>query len=927
MAAAASRARPNRLAEIARKNYTNKDIDDDEDDATGTPSPYSIDMNAEQWQNIDFGRVKQQGSGKFKSSPLNSAQMAVSSSTTALSGGVTNANDILKMLDEIPEFNRTAPVISTSTKSDPDEIKPEFSRSLSKRISPQKAAVEEMEASRLAAERAELKRMMDELQAEKVKLASMTAFDSEKKKVQDEEAKMAIKERDELRSALATMRAKNTWLSKTMEKTEQEAQEQLAKERSHLASELQRMEEQNRLLTKKVLEGQEEAERRLAQEKQAFRDALKAMEAEKMELAQRVLATENEARREAQQVAAQRDEFQRKVLEMQSEQQQLAARVQENETRAKTASAAIAEQLAKEREALNAQLAQMAAEKTALASSLSEIELAAASHAQSLEKKLAAERAELQAALDHMDKEKQTLSQSLTAAEQAAKQQAEVVANQLQKEKEELAATLARMEQEKRDLAERLKDNERNVQDHVVKMSSAAEQLAAEKEALRRQMEQMAKEREQLEQELALSRERALQEEREKEARLAQERDELRMAVERMKKEMELEKEQQRMLFDAAFTADDAAAGGGGGGSDSPHRSLIAKKSLYDVMTECDAPPPQSPAPAKLQSVLSRQIMTIKESHNEAQDEELSQSAKLQSTKESPSKAPSAAVATKQQPQPVKGPPATNVPPEMELPAPHLAASKGDTQQLKMFWEMQETLLSSTDKFGRNPLFYAVAYDQHEAAAFLLEVVPDTVMQLDVHGDSPLHAAASAGSGRCIELLIRAARSLGEELVEPINKMGMAPAHLAKSASAMEALYSNGADLKIRDLSNRTPLFIAAAMNRSDCVQYIIDNCLEGDDDALYASDARGDTPLHAAACNGASECLLLLLQCGINPLTPNTAGLRAIDLAQRNKKSKCREILGQYHLHFATASDFDSVGFVATLEVGDTSTEKFIYF
>ena len=83
-------------------------------------------------------------------------------------------------------------------------------------------------------------------------------------------------------------------------------------------------------------------------------------------------------------------------------------------------------------------------------------------------------------------------------------------------------------------------------------------------------------------------------------------------------------------------------------------------------------------------------------------------------------------------------------------------------------------------------------------------------------------------------------------------------------------------------------------LSRSDCVEYIIDNCLEGDDDALYAADVRGDTPLHAAACNGAADCVLLLLQCGINPLTTNKAGLRAIDLAQRNKKVKCRELLAQ---------------------------------
>ena len=34
-----------------------------------------------------------------------------------------------------------------------------------------------------------------------------------------------------------------------------------------------------------------------------------------------------------------------------------------------------------------------------------------------------------------------------------------------------------------------------------------------------------------------------------------------------------------------------------------------------------------------------------------------------------------------------------------------------------------------------------------------------------------------------------------------------------------------------------------------------------------------GDTPLHAAACNGAVDCLLMLLQYGIDPRSTNTKG------------------------------------------------------
>lgn len=90
----------------------------------------------------------------------------------------------------------------------------------------------------------------------------------------------------------------------------------------------------------------------------------------------------------------------------------------------------------------------------------------------------------------------------------------------------------------------------------------------------------------------------------------------------------------------------------------------------------------------------------------------------------------------------------------------------------------------------------------------------------------------------------------------------------------------------------------------------------ESAEEKLLRKDKRGDTPLHAAACNGAIECLLLLLQYGIDPRTKNLSGLKAIDLAVRNRHQKCKSILAEYHLHYCTSSEFDSVLFLATLEV-----------
>jgi hypothetical protein len=66
---------------------------------------------------------------------------------------------------------------------------------------------------------------------------------------------------------------------------------------------------------------------------------------------------------------------------------------------------------------------------------------------------------------------------------------------------------------------------------------------------------------------------------------------------------------------------------------------------------------------------------------------------------------------------------------------------------------------------------------------------------------------------------------------------------------------------------------------------------VETAEEKLLRKDKRGDTPLHAAAC-------------------------KAIDLAVRNRHQKCKNILAEYHLHYCTSSEFDSVLFLATLEV-----------
>ncbi len=287
-----------------------------------------------------------------------------------------------------------------------------------------------------------------------------------------------------------------------------------------------------------------------------------------------------------------------------------------------------------------------------------------------------------------------------------------------------------------------------------------------------------------------------------------------------------------------------------------------------------------------------------------------------------------------------------------DLPAPHAAAASGDLTRLKVLGKLQLSLLSSLDGAQRCPLFYAVAYGQEEVTDYLVEQAPDMVDSVDSHGDTPVHAAASGGNTECVRILLsckemrskersrkkweRERHSLGKscteedwtahetqeehkkdpEVADTRNAMKMTPSHLARTPDVLELLYSYGADMSAVDANGRSPLFVSCAMNRESCTEYII-QCLDRErkTEELYEKDNRGDTPLHAAACNGSVECLLLLLQFGVDPTVANSKGLKAIDLAARNNQTKCRNLLAEYHLHFCTSSEFDSVLFLATLE------------
>ena len=246
-----------------------------------------------------------------------------------------------------------------------------------------------------------------------------------------------------------------------------------------------------------------------------------------------------------------------------------------------------------------------------------------------------------------------------------------------------------------------------------------------------------------------------------------------------------------------------------------------------------------------------------------------------------------------------------------DLPVAHFAAASGHLDCLTSINNTAADAITSFDKAQRSPLFYSCANNQTLTAVLLIEVAPQLVQLCDTNGDTPLHAASSAGSAELIELLI----SRGGADVNAVNLLGISPAHLCKNRRCLEVLFDAGADIYLKDKQKRSPLFVSCAMNRRDCAEFICE-IIEIEGGSFQEVDRRGDTPLHAAACNGSISCAGMLLDLAVEPGVRNKKGLRPIDLAARRGHEKCEQLLAEFHLHHAAgAADFDSVFFLATLQ------------
>ncbi|MHC4558379.1 MAG: ankyrin repeat domain-containing protein [Planctomycetota bacterium] len=210
-------------------------------------------------------------------------------------------------------------------------------------------------------------------------------------------------------------------------------------------------------------------------------------------------------------------------------------------------------------------------------------------------------------------------------------------------------------------------------------------------------------------------------------------------------------------------------------------------------------------------------------------------------------------------------------------PTIHLAAAKGDLDQVKAFIE-KGIDVNAKDKLGLTPLQLAVFTDSNDLVEFLVAKDAD-VNAKDGVGCTPVHGACQQGRMSTTELLI----AKGADINAKANN-GMTPLHRAAQRGNLEMvklLLAKGADvnphmdIKEKLTGGYTPLHFAAQSNRNTVVEPLIN---KGAD--VNAKNRWEQTPLHTAARYGRPRVAGILINCGADTEAKDNRGMTPLHLA-----------------------------------------------
>uniref|UniRef100_A0A665SW84 Uncharacterized protein n=1 Tax=Echeneis naucrates TaxID=173247 RepID=A0A665SW84_ECHNA len=188
----------------------------------------------------------------------------------------------------------------------------------------------------------------------------------------------------------------------------------------------------------------------------------------------------------------------------------------------------------------------------------------------------------------------------------------------------------------------------------------------------------------------------------------------------------------------------------------------------------------------------------------------------------------------------------------------HVAAANGHSDCLRMMIDYGEEgdLTNVADKFGQTPLMLAVLGGHTDCVHFLLEkgALPDAK---DKRGSTALHRGAVLGHDDCVTALLdHKASALCRDT------QGRTPLHYAASrghteilACLVQATMATDPQDKLLDNKQYTPLHWAAYKGHEDCLEVLLEF------KTFIHEEGNPFTPLHCALMNGHSGAAERLLE------------------------------------------------------------------
>lgn len=201
--------------------------------------------------------------------------------------------------------------------------------------------------------------------------------------------------------------------------------------------------------------------------------------------------------------------------------------------------------------------------------------------------------------------------------------------------------------------------------------------------------------------------------------------------------------------------------------------------------------------------------------------------------------------------------------------------------------------IDSTDSDGMTPLMLA-AKEGHSSLVNSLLEKGAKINQVDKKGNTPLMVAAGAGNRHAVNLF------LGKGASIPTDKKdteSLVIAAIEGDLDQIKALVEQGADLGAitTDSISGKAMFYAAAMGNYDVVSYFMEKNAQSKESVKNASPGSKkikDKAIVAAAANGKSEVLKLLLDNSYDPDSQDSSGSSALMKAAESANADALELL-----------------------------------